>query len=56
MKLKIIALSMLVSFAGVADEGMWQPHQLPELEAVLKSKGKDQSSESCIFSRGQIIY
>ena len=39
MKLKIIALSMLVSFAGVADEGMWQPHQLPELEAVLKSKG-----------------
>ena len=39
MKLKIIALSMLVSFAGMADEGMWQPHQLPELESVLKSKG-----------------
>lgn len=39
MKLKVIAFSVFVSFAGSADEGMWQPHQLPELEAVLKSKG-----------------
>ena len=39
MKLKVVALSLLASFSSIADEGMWQPHQLPELEAVLKSKG-----------------
>ncbi len=39
MKLKVVALGLLVSFSSIADEGMWQPHQLPELEAVLKSKG-----------------
>jgi len=32
-------LSLGMSATALADEGMWQPHQLPELEAVLKAKG-----------------
>ncbi len=32
-------LSLGMSATAQADEGMWQPHQLPELEAVLKAKG-----------------
>ncbi|MFY8348946.1 S46 family peptidase [Pseudoalteromonas sp. SSM20] len=41
MRIKAIAAALAVSFAGsaFADEGMWQPHQLPELEDVLKAKG-----------------
>lgn len=39
MKKTMLALALLVSANSWADEGMWQPHQLPELEAVLKSKG-----------------
>jgi hypothetical protein len=30
----------------VADEGMWQPHQLPELESILKAKGLEISVDS----------
>ncbi len=39
MKKTMLAVLVLTATAAVADEGMWQPHQLPELEAVLKSKG-----------------
>lgn len=41
-RLAIVAASIAVaSFAtpSIADEGMWQPHQLPALENVLKEKG-----------------
>ncbi|WP_022943852.1 S46 family peptidase [Pseudoalteromonas ruthenica] len=36
--LSALALAVAASPA-LADEGMWQPHQLPELESVLKQKG-----------------
>ncbi|MDZ7869929.1 MAG: S46 family peptidase [Rheinheimera sp.] len=42
MKNSVLALSVvsvLTAAVANADEGMWQPHQLPELEAVLKAKG-----------------
>jgi hypothetical protein len=39
MKKTMLAMALVLSANGWADEGMWQPHQLPELEAVLKSKG-----------------
>ena len=42
MKNSVLALSVcsiLTAALANADEGMWQPHQLPELEAVLKAKG-----------------
>lgn len=39
MKKTMLAMALLLSASGWADEGMWQPHQLPELEDVLKSKG-----------------
>ncbi|WP_430458466.1 S46 family peptidase [Rheinheimera sp.] len=42
MKISVLALSVvsvLTAAVANADEGMWQPHQLPELEAVLKAKG-----------------
>ncbi|MCY7296224.1 S46 family peptidase [Alteromonas sp. a30] len=41
-RLAIVAASIAVAtFAtpSMADEGMWQPHQLPALENVLKEKG-----------------
>lgn len=42
-----VALSALfVTKAAVADEGMWQPHQLTELESVLKQRGLEISAES----------
>ncbi|MCT6700951.1 S46 family peptidase [Rheinheimera sp. 4Y26] len=39
MKKTMLAVALLCGAQAVADEGMWQPHQLPELETVLKSKG-----------------
>lgn len=42
MKKTVLAVSVfavLTATAASADEGMWQPHQLPELEAVLKARG-----------------
>ncbi|MBQ4859664.1 S46 family peptidase [Pseudoalteromonas sp. MMG007] len=32
-------LALSLSNSAIADEGMWQPHQLPELESILKAKG-----------------
>ncbi|WP_337843256.1 S46 family peptidase [Rheinheimera sp.] len=39
MKKTILTLALSLAAVVQADEGMWQPHQLPELEAVLKAKG-----------------
>lgn len=35
-----------VSLPALADEGMWQPHQLPQLETVLKAKGLEIDAKS----------
>jgi len=37
---------MAFSHFVVADEGMWQPHQLPKLENILKQKGLEISADS----------
>ena len=39
MKKTLLTLALSLASLAQADEGMWQPHQLPELEAVLKAKG-----------------
>lgn len=39
MKKTVLVLSVGLALAANAEEGMWQPHQLPELETVLKAKG-----------------
>ncbi len=48
MRFKFIAAAVGLAVANVtvADEGMWQPHQLPELESVLKAKGLSIDVES----------
>ncbi|MEC8138624.1 MAG: S46 family peptidase, partial [Pseudomonadota bacterium] len=48
MRFKFIAaaVGLAVANVAVADEGMWQPHQLPELESVLKAKGLSIDVES----------
>lgn len=35
----LASLTFALSANAMADEGMWQPHQLPELESILKAKG-----------------
>ena len=42
----VATCSLALSFAAHADEGMWQPHQLPELESILKAKGLEISVDS----------
>ena len=41
MRIKALTATILLAASNfaIADEGMWQPHQLPELESVLKQKG-----------------
>ncbi|MCH1918059.1 S46 family peptidase [Shewanella sp. A3A] len=39
MKKWLIATAVTACFAAQADEGMWQPHQLPAMADVLKAKG-----------------
>jgi len=39
MKKIVLAFTCSLSLLAQADEGMWQPHQLPELEPLLKAKG-----------------
>lgn len=46
MKKTMLAVALLLSAQAVADEGMWQPHQLPELETILKSKGLEIDAKS----------
>ena len=48
MRLKPLIALCALAFTGTsfADEGMWQPHQLPELESVLKAKGLEIDAKS----------
>ncbi|MBD1388042.1 S46 family peptidase [Neiella sp. HB171785] len=39
MKRLLIAVSALAALAAQADEGMWQPHQMPQIASQLKAKG-----------------
>jgi hypothetical protein len=41
MRIKALTAAVVLAASNfaIADEGMWQPHQLPELESVLKQKG-----------------
>ena len=41
MRIKALTATIVLAASNfaIADEGMWQPHQLPELESVLKQKG-----------------
>ena len=39
MKKWLLAASACAAFAAQSDEGMWQPHQLPEIASELKAKG-----------------
>ncbi|MBH0049477.1 S46 family peptidase [Pseudoalteromonas sp. SWYJZ19] len=42
----VATFSLSLSSSAIADEGMWQPHQLPELESILKAKGLEIDVES----------
>lgn len=48
MRIKAISMAMVLACSSFvsADEGMWQPHQLPQLESVLKAKGLEIDPES----------
>lgn len=46
MKQLILAASALALFAAQADEGMWQPHQLPQIAPQLKAKGLELDPQS----------
>ncbi|MDN3474398.1 S46 family peptidase [Pseudoalteromonas sp. APC 3355] len=52
MRLKPLVATLAATFSlslassAIADEGMWQPHQLPELESILKAKGLEIDVES----------
>ncbi|MBW8189910.1 S46 family peptidase [Neiella marina] len=39
MKRLLIAASAMAALAAQADEGMWQPHQMPQIAAQLQAKG-----------------
>lgn len=39
MKKILLPFTLMSMSCAMADEGMWQPHQLPQLENVLKQKG-----------------
>ena len=41
----------LASTATIADEGMWQPHQLPTIAEKLVDAGLDSSAIITVFSR-----
>jgi V8-like Glu-specific endopeptidase len=48
MRMKALTAALALGLSGIAtaDEGMWQPHQLPELEDILKSKGLEIDAKS----------
>ena len=46
MKKWLLAAAVTVSFNSVADEGMWQPYQLPSMAAELKAKGLEIDAKS----------
>ena len=39
MKKWLLTAAIAASFTAQADEGMWQPHQLPAMADMLKEKG-----------------
>ncbi len=46
MKKWLIAAAAAASFNSAADEGMWQPYQLPSMAAELKAKGLEIDAKS----------
>ncbi|WP_445773210.1 S46 family peptidase [Shewanella sp.] len=46
MKKWLLTAAIAASFGASADEGMWQPHQLPAMADELKAKGLEISAES----------
>ncbi|WP_133405757.1 S46 family peptidase [Parashewanella tropica] len=46
MKKWLIAAAVAASFGAHADEGMWQPYQLPSMAAELKAKGLEIDAKS----------
>jgi hypothetical protein len=46
MKKWLLTVAIAASFGAMADEGMWQPHQLPAMADELKEKGLEISAES----------
>lgn len=46
MKKWLLSFAVAASFASHADEGMWQPHQLPAMADVLKAKGLEIDAKS----------
>jgi len=46
MKKWLLTVAMAASFGAAADEGMWQPHQLPAMADELKAKGLEISADS----------
>ncbi|GGP48500.1 S46 family peptidase [Shewanella saliphila] len=46
MKKWLLTVAIAASFGASADEGMWQPHQLPAMADELKAKGLEISADS----------
>ncbi|QIR13561.1 S46 family peptidase [Shewanella aestuarii] len=46
MKTWLLTAAIAASFAAQADEGMWQPHQLPAMADMLKQKGLEIDAKS----------
>lgn len=46
MKKWLLAVAVAASFGAQADEGMWQPHQLPSMADELKAKGLEIDAKS----------
>lgn len=46
MKKWLLTAAIAAAFGAQADEGMWQPHQLPALAKTLKAKGLEIDPES----------
>jgi hypothetical protein len=46
MKKWLLTVAIAASFGATADEGMWQPHQLPAMADELKAKGLEISVDS----------
>lgn len=46
MKKWLLSVAVAASFAAHADEGMWQPHQLPAMADELKAKGLEIDAKS----------
>lgn len=45
MKKWLLTAAIAASFGAQADEGMWQPHQLPAMADELKARGLEIDAE-----------